>query len=202
MGGSIPQITVVVPCREDENADITFLSLAQQTFHDFKVIVVKDQCRGANWARNKGFEQVASEFVLFSDNDIKWETHALETLMRVLGHSGASWSYGRYKIGQDIWGHQPWNAEMLKLENYISTMSLWRTKDFPGFDEKLKRLQDWDIYLTAMEQGKRGVYCNDLIFTTEIRPGITYGPDMDPFQGYKEAEDIVKKKHGLPCTPY
>lgn len=180
-----------------ESADITLNSLGKQTYQGFNIIVIKDESNGAPWARNQGFEQTNTEFILFSDNDISWKTHALETLLRTLKMTRASYSYGRYSIGGTIYGNQSWNPLVLKHHNYISTMSLWRTKDFPGWDESLKRLQDWDVVLTALEQGKRGVYCNDLIFTTEVRPGITFGPNLNPFEGYTEAEDAVKKKHKL-----
>ena len=43
-----------------------------------------------------------------------------------------------------------------------------------------------------MEQGKRGVYCEDLIFTTKVRPSITHGgPDLI------ESENVIRWKHGL-----
>ncbi len=175
-----------------EDADITLDSLEKQTFQGFRVLVVKDQGNGANWARNEGFKKVDTEFVLFSDNDIDWKPNALEKMLRVLRMTKASYSYGRFYVEQTLWGHEPWNPLLLKHHNYISTMSLWRTKDFPGFDESIQRLQDWDVYLTALEQGKRGVYCNDLIFTTKVRKGITHGgPDL------VKSERIVRLKHGL-----
>lgn len=159
--------------------------------------MVKDKGRGANWARNEGFKQVDTEFVLFSDNDIKWKEHGIESLLTILDKTKANYSYGRYMIGDQVWSHQQYDPQLLKKENYISTMSLWRTKDFPGFDENIVRLQDWDVYLTAMEQGKRGVYCNDLVFTTDIKEGITYDENLNPFTNYLEAERIIKLKHGI-----
>lgn len=195
-----PELTIVIPCRESEDAETTLNSLAQQTYQDFRTIVVKDEGRGANWARNFGFLQVESEFVLFSDNDIEWHPMALETMMRVLKQfTGASYCYGRFVVyggtgpeAGTVWGHEPWDANVLRDHNYISTMSIWRTKDFPGFDETIHRLQDWDVYLTALEAGKRGIYCEDLVFRTKVRDGITQnGPDLI------ESENIVRMKHGL-----
>lgn len=200
MDGNVPEITVVIPCRETEDADTTLNSLAQQTFQGFKTVVVKDQGMGANWARNRGFIQCDTEYALFSDNDIEWKPGAIATMLRVLKRfSDVSYCYGRYIVyggeGPEqgtVWSHEPWSAEMLKHHNYISTMSLIRSKDFPGFDESIQRLQDWDLWLTMLEQGKRGIYCEDLVFTTKVRPGITHGgPD------WFESENIVRRKHGL-----
>lgn len=195
MGRNIPKVTIVIPHRMTENPDVTINSLAKGTFQDYKIVVVPDQGKGAQWARNEGFKQVDTEFVLFSDNDIEWKTHALETLVSVLERTPkASYSYGRYKLGDVIWGHEAWDSARLKFGNYVTTMSLVRTKDLPNppFDEKINRLQDWDLWLTMLEQGKRGVYVEDLIFTTPLKDGISHN-GMD----YLDAMLIVKKKHNI-----
>ena len=161
MGNDIPktpELTVIIPHREGENADITLKSLSHQTYENFSIIVVSDEGRGANWARNRGFMQASSEFVLFSDNDIEWHSMALETMMKTLKRfPSASYCYGRFIVyggtGPDagtVWGHEPWDSKLLKDHNYISTMSVIRSKDFPGFDEDIMRLQDWDLWLTML----------------------------------------------------
>ncbi len=200
MGTSIPEITIVIPTRQstyefwsDENP--TIKSLANQTFKDFEIVIVPDQGKGACWARNEGFKQVKTEFVLFSDDDIKWKSRALETLLKTLKMSPkASYSYGRYLLAGKIWSHEGFDARNLKDHNYISTMSLIRTKDLPEkpFDESIKRLQDWDLWLTLLEQGKRGVYCEDLIFETDLKDGISHNG-----YNYLDAILTVRKKHNL-----
>jgi glycosyltransferase involved in cell wall biosynthesis len=194
MDGNIPEITVVIPRRMTEDAEVTLQSLAKQTFHGFKTVIVPDEGHGANWARNHGFLECDTEFVLFSDNDIDWKPTALETMLRVLKRfPRVSYCYGRYTVENNtVWSHEPFNTTLLRERNYISTMSLIRAKDFPGFDEYIHRLQDWDLWLTMLEQGKRGIYCEELIFNTNVRDGITHnGPD------WFDSENIVRQKHGL-----
>ena len=195
MDKAIPKLTIVIPTRQSEDASVTLKSLSGQTFQDFTTIIVPDQNKGAQWARNEGFKGVVSEFTLFSDNDITWKSNALETLVGVLERTPkASYSYGRYLLGKDLWSHEAWNPYLLKQHNYISTMSVIRTADLPNppFDEKIHRLQDWDLWLTMLEQGKRGVYVEDLIFTTPLKDGISHN-GMD----YLTAILEVKKKHNL-----
>lgn len=194
-----PKLTIVIPMRAGGNTDITLNSLKLQTFKDFKMIVVEDiNSKGASWARNEGFKQVDTEYVLFSDDDIDWKPNALAKMVKILDKfPKASYVYGRYKLGDNIWCHQPWWPDLLRHHNYISTMSIIRSKDFPGFDESLTRLQDWDLWLTMLEQGKRGIYCEDLIFETKIKPGITFDKNLDTDTSYVEAERIVKKKHNI-----
>lgn len=194
MEGNIPEITIVIPCRESETAETTLDSLSRQTFKNFETVVVKDQGKGANWARNEGFKSVKSEFVLFSDSDIRWNEYALEMLLYTLKRNPkASYSYGRYEMGGFIIGHHNFDPARLFVGNYISTMSLVRSKDFPGFDENIKRFQDWDLWLTMLKQGKRGVYCNDLIFSTKVRDGISLNGELTT----EEAAKIINDKHGL-----
>lgn len=155
--------------------------------------MICDEGKGGNWARNKGFKRVKTEFVLFSDNDIKWRKNALEWLLEALEeHPECSYSFGAYYLGEELKCNQFYDAELLKRANFASTMSLIRCKDFPGFDEKIKRFQDWDLWLTMAKQGKTGIHCGEIIFETEVRDGITKnGPDL------KESWEILKAKHNL-----
>jgi glycosyltransferase involved in cell wall biosynthesis len=193
------EITVVIPSRVNEDCGLTLNSLAEQSYKGFDIEIIYDGMgKGANWARNQGFKNVKTEFVLFSDNDIQWKTHALETLLRVLkAHPKASFSYGRYKKGSGIFCHRAWDPKFLTtVENYISTMSLIRVADLPDppFDESIKRLQDYDLWLNMwLNYGRRGVYVEDLIFETPNKQGITNAS----FDNYDEATKVLNKKYAL-----
>ena len=118
-------------------------------------------------------------------------TH-LEPLEKV---APVSYSYGSYEMDGKIQCDKEFNPATLRDTNFISTMSLIRTKDFPGFDESIKRLQDWDLWLTMLLKDQNyGVYVGKKIFTTQKRDGITEGKDAQP---YAEAVEIIKKKHSL-----
>lgn len=187
-------ITVVIPCRETENAYVTLRSLAKQTLQPAAIVVVHDEGKGANWARNRGFEMVKTPYVLFSDDDIAWEPDALANLysaMQVDGH--ASYAYGGYTIDGKPHSFREFSAYALRQNNYISTMSLIWAEDFAGFDESLQRLQDWDLWLTMLERDHVGVYCGHKVFSTKRRAGITFGDGIS----WEEARAIVARKHGL-----
>lgn len=187
-------ITVVIPCRETENAYVTLRSLAKQTLQPSAIVVVHDEGKGANWARNRGFEMVKTPYVLFSDNDIAWEPDALANLysaMQVDGH--ASYAYGGYTIDGKPHSFREFSAYALQQNNYISTMSLIWAEDFAGFDESLQRLQDWDLWLTMLKRDHVGVYCGHKVFSTKRRAGITFGSGIS----WEDARAIVARKHGL-----
>jgi hypothetical protein len=87
-------------------------------------------------------------------------------------------------------------------------MSLIRRSDFPetGWDESIKKLQDWDLWLTMLEQGHVGLWINKILF--RVTPGGTISswlpaaaykllPFLPAVKKYKAAVKIVKAKHGL-----
>jgi hypothetical protein len=86
------------------------------------------------------------------------------------------------------------DADLLQQINFISTMSLIRREHFPGFDESIERLQDWDLWLSMLREGHIGAYCEHVVFTTRQGEGITYGGNGPTWE---EAVAIVKQKHGL-----
>jgi glycosyltransferase involved in cell wall biosynthesis len=187
-----PAISVVIPVRAGGCPGTTLRSLAKQTFRDFEIILSPDIAnRGACWARNRGAEQAKGDLILFSDDDIDWMPAALELLLNALRkHPEASYSYGSYKCAGRTIGDQRFDPVLLRYRNYISTMSLVRRADHPGWDESLQRLQDWDVWLTMLERGLIGVHCGMTLFTTDKRAGITYGGI-----GYEDAYQVVRAKH-------
>jgi glycosyltransferase involved in cell wall biosynthesis len=202
----MPRLTVVIPTLDDPSngwmdQNMTMRTLGRQTFRDFLPVVVWDERRtGASRARNKGFRKADTELVLFSDDDINWRPGALESMVRALdANPMASYAYGAYRSN---WrdpkqirtiGQREFDPGLLRKRNYISTMSVIRAAAFPGFDESLKRYQDWDLWLTMLEQGKTGIYCGETIFETRLdRGGISFGSIP-----INEARAIIQRKHGL-----
>ena len=91
---------------------------------------------------------------------------------------------------------------------YIHTMSLIRANDFPkhGWDENIKKLQDWDLWLTMSSQGKKGIFIDKFLF--KIYPGGTMSswipsifykifPFLPKVKKYNRAVKAIKDKHHL-----
>jgi len=187
-------LTIIIPCREGEGQELTLKSLGAQTFQGFTIVVSNDEGKGANFARNKGFSQCKTPYVLFSDNDLEWEPNSIESMLAFLmSNPYASYVYGWYLRGEKICSREPFNVELLKKKNFINTMAIIRTKDFPGFDEKIKRLQDWDLWLNMLSKNKKGVFLDKQIFKTvgDNGRGITFGNKLS----YDAAVKIVKEKY-------
>lgn len=183
-----------------------------ETFKD-RITYQYQQNQGAPVARNVGAALTSGTYLIFVDADVQANPNMLERLKQALDeHTEASYAYSGF-----LWGHRRFHSrifdpEALKRQNYIHTTTLIRREAFIGFDPKLKRLQDWDLWLTMLEHDKKGVAVHEELFKVldvHGRDGIsTWLPSFVyriPWIGwkpralreYETARDIVKVKHHL-----
>lgn len=230
-----PKISVCIPAW---NAGPTIrrclVSLTRQDYPNVEIIVVDDGStdatpsiiarefptvrilrgdhRGANTARNIAARQASGELLFFSDADCVYEPDALSALARALDdHPEASFAYSSFKLGWKLFRLRPYDVHALRERNYIPTRALIRKRDFPGFDEELKRLQDWDLWLTMAEQGKHGVWIPRVLYSTIAShrvmssgwfpkflyhiPAVANRLSRGAGMTLEEAEAIVRAKH-------
>lgn len=164
---------------------------------------------GAPAARNRGEKEAKGDFLFFCDADAILDPQALEILLATLmANPEYSYAYSAFMWGKKLFKLGEFDPEKLKAMPYIHTMSLIRRSDYSpqGWDENIKKLQDWDLWLTMLEQGKLGIYVPQILFT--VTPGGTISswlpafayklfPFLPSVKKYKAALEIVKQKHGL-----
>lgn len=181
----------------------------RQIFQDFNYFIIEDKdWSGAAETRNKGFQQTASmdnpgKYVFFCDDDVELDFQCLAKMVNVLDREpDVSFVYCDYQKAGKLFGlnkSQEWNPEQLKRQNYISSMSLIRRDDFSGFDPNMKHYDDWDLWLTMAEQGRRGYYIPETLFTAYFSKGdISMGTRKDDLKWIKR----VKDKHGIEQYDY
>lgn len=192
-----PKINIVIPVKKNGCYKTTLNSLNKQTLQDFNVyIVFDDNKKGANYTRNVGFSIIEkkAKYVLFSDDDIFWKNDALESMYDFLEEKKhLSYCYGSYEMANKTYCTEHFTENKMRTSNLASTMSLIRTDDFPFFDNDIQRLQDWDLWLCMLNEGKIGDFIGKTIFSTKKRKGISYRSKID----YIEAKRIISKKWGL-----
>jgi len=236
---STPDIAVVIPCHEHATELVkTLAALSAQSLMPREVVVVDDGStdrpedvvamfrdrlpittirfdvnRGAPAARNAGADATEAPFLLFLDADAELVPDALQTFHDALDqHPEASFAYADFLWGAKRFRGRPFDRKALERRNYIHTTSLLRREAFPGFDETLRKFQDWDLWLTMAERGTVGVWIDRDLFRIEPRtqgmsrwmPRIAHvipwqklGFVPKEISNYREAEDIVRKKHGI-----
>ncbi len=212
-----PRVSIIIPVRNGASSLArTLHSCTLQTWRDLEIIVVDDgstediehitrqfpntrlirqSSRGAPAARNRGFAASHGSYVLFCDADVQLRPQMIDRLVAALDlHPNASYAYCSFRFGWRTFDLFDFNPVRLRRANYISTMSLIRRTGFPGFDESLERLQDWDLWLTMLERGQVGVWVPARLFSASVgRRGIS-GRIMKP---PLDAVRRIKAKHRL-----
>lgn len=182
------------------------------TGYPYKVTCLSQANMGAPAARNRGADEAHGDFVMFADADLLLKKNAIEKLINKLQQNpDASYAYASFIFGRKKFKAIEFNEELLKKQNYIHTSALIRKADMIKFDESLKRFQDWDLWLTMLEQGKRGVAVRDVLFKVRItrigisswRPKLWYkiwpifGWQPKSYSNYSNAKEVIIRKHNL-----
>ncbi len=170
---------------------------------------------GAAKARNFGFAKSTGQYIFFCDSDVVFlKNNALEKMLAMLEtHTDKGYCYAAFKYGLKTFPLFPFDAEKLKHNNYISTMTLVRRSAleklvFPNlpFDEALKRFQDWDLWLALLEKGETGVFLDEVLWQAQVGgsmskwlPKIFYKLFKNNLkvQEYQKAKATMEKKYGL-----
>lgn len=206
-----PNIEIIVV--DDGSTDDTQEVLRQ---YAKKITVISQENQGGNAARNRGLAVAKGEYCICVDADVVMRPAMLDMMLDALQqHPEASFAYSGFRFGWKHFAGVPFDAERLRKSNFVMTTSLVRRNDFPGFDPALKRFQDWDVWLTMLEQGKAGVLVPGTWFSVvidgESRTGSSWLPSFvydlpwpilgwtpKRIQKYRAARDIIVKKHHLP----
>lgn len=168
--------------------------------------------KGAAVARNVGFDHSTGEYLFFCDADLHLDRTCLEKMSTALqSDQSAAFSYSQFRFGWKTFSCFPFDPKRLKELNYIHTSSLIRRSFFPRFDEQLKKFQDWDLFLTIVERGGRGVFIPEVLFEavtggtmSQWLPSFVYrlpwkrvGWSPRLVKKYEDAKAIIIEKHRL-----
>jgi glycosyltransferase involved in cell wall biosynthesis len=173
------RISVIVPTIERPSLDSTISSIYNQELNQPPEIikVVDTERKGFVWAVNEGLKHVKTPYVFICDDDVVLKPEALNRLLEALYFVyDAGYAYGDYeyknhpmKGGADgIHYGRPFDPEYLMEHNYISTMSLIRTrhlKEIGGMPDG-RYPHDWLLWKKLLEKGICGVYSPGIVFTT------------------------------------
>ena len=172
-------------------------------------MILRQKNQGAPAARNRGFKEAKGDYLLFCDADAVLDHRALALMLQTLeSQPEASYVYSSFMWGHKLFKLGPFDAAKLQQGPYIHTMSLIRRQDFPaaGWDINIKKLQDWDLWLTMLESGHQGYFIDQVLFKVKTGghisswlPAAAYKllPFLSNVKKYKEAVSIVKAKHNL-----
>lgn len=156
---------------------------------------------GAQKARNRGAKEAKGEFWVFWDCDCIIEPHAAKAWVDVFDSRpdiGFVYSGYRFLDEKGAITSEPFDPWMLRVRNYISSCFPVRASLFPGWNESLDSLQDWDFWLSVVEKGGVGHYLKGYAFATAYpTPSSISGKGCTPHV-WLERVNAVKRAHNLP----
>ena len=158
-----------------------------------------DRRYNANIGRNIGLQVAVGEYVFIADADSHLGDNCLLKLKSKIDE-GFDFAYCDFsvvekteeciKTGVHICGE--WDPHRLCKSNYISIMSLWKKKIMPVIDNEVEKLQDWDMYLEAIEQSLSAGYVKEKLFTVWMREeGMSRNGNKSNY------ENLIREKRGI-----
>jgi len=193
----LSSVSVIIPCYQAEKTlENTLNDIFNQTYRNIEIIAVNDGStdntikilarhqnrvrvvsqnnKGASAARNRGFKESKGDCILFCDADVNLKKNMIEKMIQTLNQNpNKAYCYSNFKFGIHTFDLFPFDPDRLRKENYISTMSLIRRECFIGFDESLKRFQDWDLWKRMLDKGYEGVWYPERLFSAPMSGGIS-----------------------------
>ncbi len=223
-------ISIIIPVyNQAKKLEQCLASLDKQTYKDLEIIIVDDgskdsvescikniECKiirqenkGAPAARNRGYKEAQGDYILFCDADSILKPMALEIMLNVLvNHPEVSYTYSNFLWGKKLFRLKQFSKKEIEAGPCIHTMSLIRREHFPkqGWDESIKKLQDWDLWLSMLKEGHNGIWIDKILLKIQLGgtisswlPKFAYKifPFLPQVKKYRKAITILKKKHNL-----
>lgn len=191
-------LSLILCCRSLHTLDDRVMSSIRSQTYPYYEIIIEDHKGNNNVMRNDGFVRSKGKYVFFCDEDIILNRDCLRIFYeKIVVRPDIAFVYCDYERTGELEGShlaRDFNVDILHKTNYISTMSLIRRECFPGFDPNIKRLQDYDLFLTIVDRGGIGLHIAKILFTAMYFSGgiSTKGQD-----DWRKWQNIVRKKHNL-----
>lgn len=195
-------------------------SLHDKSFDDFEVIAVFDgpdvdlqmvaeefprvqsivlEHGGGSRARNAGMDAAKGSILWFWDADCYMKPGHAKRMVEEFEATGADFVYSGYEMaeGQGEFQSETFDVYSLQSGNYISSMAPIKREKAPRWDETLEAGQDWDYWLTAVDNGCKGVFVEGSGFITDT---ATTGLSSVKWNAENRDNTIytVRRKHGIP----
>jgi len=155
-------------------------------FTDTRFQYIHQSNRGLASARNTGLRAATGEFVAFLDADDIFLLCKLEVQVgwfrahEDFGFNAGGWNYID-KDGKLIGDYKPWlNPSELNVQNWLFNchvnpvsvlVQMQWIKKVGGFDESLKQVEDWDMWLRLAYAGCKMGWVNEVVCSYRFSPG-------------------------------
>lgn len=191
------ELIVVDDCSTDNTLEV----LAK--IHDDRLKVYKNEKnQGANFSRNFGVLRAKGKYVAFHDSDDVWRINKLEVFVREIkdrqcdivfsGMMRYGKNYKRYLPIYNLNNYENKYRQLL-MQNCVSTQNMMGKREAflsIKFDERQKKMQDWDIML-RFAQARCSIYYIDQALTD----AYIQGDSITNLQGSFDSLNRIYHKH-------
>lgn len=180
-----------------------------------RIVYLKQENRGVSAARNTGIKAARGELIAFLDGDDTWLPHYLEVqVSRIQADPAIDVLYPNVimfgdssEAGEEFMTNCPSHGEvtferLLLQECNVSNCSIARRETIIRaglFDESLRSVEDFDLWLRVIKHGGRIAYHRDVLARYRRRQGSL---TADPIWLSKHILQVLTKvKHRMDLTP-
>lgn len=155
-----------------------------------------NHCRAFNY----GAKHASGDYLLFLDPEVYLYPGILrEYKNKFEENPDVAFVYGHYDIeGIGRISGRTFSEYELYCANYISGAYPVRKEAFKGWDPEIKSLQDWDMWLSVVDAGGKGLFFEMPCFTTA--PPEQGGISHDSATNWLDRYNKVRIKHGRPSS--
>lgn len=154
---------------DDGSTEPVTRSVLESLAKDRDLLVISQEWRGVSVARNTGIAAASTDFVLCLDADDGLDASSAQVLLEALGRRhDAGFAYPSVRMFGAVsrrWRIPPFNSLALLAGNVIPYCALMRRgvwESVGGYCESVtSRYEDWDFWLSCVEQGIHGLYVPD-----------------------------------------
>jgi glycosyltransferase involved in cell wall biosynthesis len=171
----------------DGSPDTTKLECVLERFQG-QIVYLKQENRGLSGARNTGIRQARGEYLAFLDSDDSWYPRYLETQIDYLKQNPSldavycdSRCFGDIRFARQTFMQLCPSTGPVTLESLIAgqchvcvscTIARYKTVIDAGlFDERLRSVEDWDLWIRILHRGGSMAYQRDVLGRRRVRPG-------------------------------
>jgi glycosyltransferase involved in cell wall biosynthesis len=194
------QFEIIFSLDGKDDGAVQVIKRLMKKFKGHSEILVNEH-GGACSARNKGFEKATGDILVFWDCDCIIECHAASAWLDIFKEKkDIGFIYAGYKFFNPdaALNSEPFDPWMLRVTNYISGCFPIRRKFYPGWNESLKSLQDWDFWLSAVEKGAKGHFMIGYAFSTKYPTPESISGQGCTQEVWLDRMAAVKKLHNIP----
>ncbi|TXF77218.1 glycosyltransferase family 2 protein [Chryseobacterium sp.] len=166
--------TEIIIVNDGSNPD--FLDKIRETSGLRNLKIIHQQNLGQSEARNNGVRNSTGNYLLFLDCDDKILPDFIERTLKILQSDKEIrivYSKGRYfEAREGEWVLPEFEKRSFLMENCIPITALIYREDFEkagGFDKNLTFFEDWDLWISIIENGGKVHRIDDFLFLYRIQ---------------------------------